>query len=102
MVRITVAFAFVTAYLMLYTNDSTIIHIFFEPFRVKENCLVLVEGLHIQPGLEQEVQLIYLRACGLSVTNQWAMDETCSKEAHSSKLLFERFGMAECGIRLEL
>lgn len=102
MVKITVAFAFVTAYLMLYSNDSTMIHIFFEGFSIKENCLVLVEGLHTQPGLEQEVQLIYLRACGLSVINQWAMEETCSKEANSSKLLFERFSMAECGIRLEL
>lgn len=36
MVRITVVFAFVTAYLMLYTNDSTIPHIFFEPFRIKQ------------------------------------------------------------------
>lgn len=65
-----------------------------KPLGIKENCLILVEGLHIQPDLEQEVQLISLRARGLSVVNKWAIEETCSKEADSLKLLFERFGMA--------
>lgn len=62
---------------------------------IKANPLMHDEGLRIQPGLEQEMQLISLRARGLSETTKWAMENACLEEVGSSKLLFERFGTEE-------
>lgn len=44
------------------------------------------------------MQLISLRACGLSEIMKWAVKEIFSKEVDSSKLLFERFGMEDDGL----